>query len=142
MEMMTKQLDHMGLNVADLAKSIAFYQAMFGFQVIAQWDSPKQAFIGAEGIVLGLIESPGYDYRTPTMAHLAFACTPSDFPHIVEKIQMFGLEKVAGPKEQRGGETILFRDPSGNILEICYPSISEWRQALAKTSEANQTDRK
>jgi catechol 2,3-dioxygenase-like lactoylglutathione lyase family enzyme len=46
--MIRKQLDHVGLNVADLEKSIAFYQDMFGFRVIEKWDNPKQAFIGTD----------------------------------------------------------------------------------------------
>ncbi|WP_432743076.1 VOC family protein [Methylobacter sp. G7] len=125
--MIRKELDHVGLNVADLEKSIAFYQDMFGFSVIEKWDSLKQAFIGANGIVLGLMEIPNYDYRTYTMAHLAFPCGKPDFPNVVTKVQSYGLEIVSGPKEQRGGETILFRDPSGNILEVCYPSITEWK---------------
>lgn len=125
--MITKQLDHVGLNVADLDESIAFYQDMFGFSVIEKWDTPKQAFVGADGTVLGLIEMPDYDYHTYTMAHLAFSCSKTDFPSMVEKVQGLDLEVVSGPKEQRGGETILFRDPSGNILEVCYPSIAEWK---------------
>ncbi len=125
--MIKKPIDHIGLNVADLEKSIAFYQDMFGLSVIEKWDTPKQAFIGADGTVLGLIEMPNYDYRTYTMAHLAFSCGKSDFPGLVAKVQCLGLEIVSGPKEQRGGETILFRDPSGNILEVCYPSIAEWK---------------
>ena len=125
--MIKKELDHVGLNVADLEKSIAFYQDMFGFSVIEKWDSPKQAFIGANGIVFGLMEMPNYDYGIYTMAHLAFPCDKSDFSDIVAKIQDSSLEIVSGPKEQRGGETILFRDPSGNILEVCYPSIAEWK---------------
>ncbi|MGZ5008359.1 MAG: VOC family protein [Methylobacter sp.] len=125
--MIRKELDHVGLNVADLEKSIAFYQELFGFSVIEKWDSPKQAFIGADGVVLGLMEMPNYDYRTYTMAHLAFPCDKSEFSNVVIKIQGLGLEIVSGPKEQRGGETILFRDPSGNILEVCYPPIAEWK---------------
>jgi len=46
---------------------------------------------------------------------------------------------VSGPKAQRGGKTILFRDPSGNILEVFYPSIAEWQAAQTKASEAGQT---
>ncbi len=125
--MIKKQLDHVGLNVADLDKSIAFYQDMFGFSVIEKWDAPRQAFIGAESTVLGLIEIANYDYRAYTMAHVAFSCDQADFLKLVAKVQALGLEVVTGPKEQRGGETILFRDPSGNILEVCYPSIVEWK---------------
>jgi len=125
--MIKSQLDHVGLNVADLDESIAFYQEMFGFPVIAKWDTPKQAFVGTGSIVLGLMETPNHDFRAYTMAHLAFPCDEADFPKIVERVNAMGLEIVSGPKEQRGGKTILFCDPSGNILEICYPSISEWK---------------
>jgi lactoylglutathione lyase len=132
--MIKKQLDHIGLNVTDLEKSIAFYQEMFGFSVIEKWDSPKQAFIGVEDTVLGLMEVSNYDYRTYTMAHLAFSCDKADFPRVVAKVHAFGLEIVSDRKEQRGGETILFRDPSGNILEVCYPSIAEWKALQTHTT--------
>ena len=132
--MINTQLDHIGLNVADLATSIAFYQDLFGFALIAQWDDPKQAFIGAGDTVLGLIEQPDYDYHAYTMAHLAFSCTASDFPNLVEKVQALGLDIVSGPKPQRDGETLLFRDPSGNILEVCYPAMGVW-QALQNTKK-------
>ncbi|MFM8330489.1 MAG: VOC family protein [Candidatus Methylumidiphilus sp.] len=123
------RIDHVGLNVADLATSIAFYRDLFAFQVIAQWDSPRQAFIGNDATTIGLIELPGYDFRAYTMAHLAFPCSQSEFPDVVAKVQRLELDVVSGPKEQRGGQTILFRDPSGNILEVCYPSIAEWKAA-------------
>ena len=125
--MIEKQLDHIGLNVANLDESIAFYKDLFGFSIIERWDTPKQAFVGTDTTVLGLMEMPNYDFRIYTMAHLAFPCGKNDFPSVVAKVQNLGLEIVAGPKEQRGGETILFRDPSGNILEVCYPPIAEWK---------------
>jgi catechol-2,3-dioxygenase len=135
--MIKQQIDHVvGLNVVDLDSSLAFYRELFGFELIERWDTPKQAFIGAESVVLGLIESPSYDYRAYTMAHLAFPCNPHDFPHIVAKVHSMKLEVVAGPKPQRGGETLLFRDPSGNILEICYPSIAEWKATDNTTRSA------
>jgi catechol 2,3-dioxygenase-like lactoylglutathione lyase family enzyme len=125
--MIQKRFDHIGLNVTDLDKSIAFYQNMFGFTVIEQWDDPKQAFIGADSAVLGLMEVPNYDYGIYTMAHIAFPCSKDDFTVVAVKVKQLELEIVSGPKPQRGGETILFRDPSGNILEVCYPSINEWK---------------
>jgi catechol 2,3-dioxygenase-like lactoylglutathione lyase family enzyme len=127
--MIHKQFDHVGLNVTDLDKSIAFYQEMFGFALIEKWAEPKQAFIGADGAVLGLMEVPDYDFCAYTMAHIAFPCGKSDFPVVVAKVKSLELEIISGPKSQRGGETILFRDPSGNILEVCYPSIDEWKAA-------------
>ncbi len=124
--MIRQRIDHVGLNVVDLDESIAFYRDMFGFALIERWDNPNQAFVGEDGSVLGLMEAPDYDYRAYTKAHLAFSCDRQEFPRIVVAIHGLGLEVLNGPKPQRGGETILFRDPSGNILEVCYPSIGDW----------------
>lgn len=121
---MLLQVDHVGLNVRSLDESIIFYQEMFGATVIKQWAIPRQAFIRISGMVVGLIESPEFNFRTHTMAHLAFSCTLAEFEEMLVRISERQLEVVSGPKSQRGGASILFRDSSGNILEICYPSIA------------------
>lgn len=56
------------------------------------------------------------------MAHIAFSCSKADFPAIVARVKELGAPVVSGPKPQQEGETILFRDPSGNIFEVCYPA--------------------
>lgn len=94
--------------------------------MIEKWDSPKQAFVGNREMVLGLMEMTDYDFQQYTMAHLAFSISKVAFAQVVEKAKKENLEIVAGPKPQRDGETILFHDPSGNILEVCYPSLTEW----------------
>jgi catechol 2,3-dioxygenase-like lactoylglutathione lyase family enzyme len=121
--MIEPRFDHVGLNVADLDSSIAFLKAMFGFELIQKWDSPRQAFVGKGTVVLGVIEKKDYDFTPQTMAHIAFPCYKEDFPAVVAQIKQMGAPIVSGPKPQRDGETILFRDPSGNIFEVCYPSL-------------------
>lgn len=123
--MIESRIDHIGLNVKDLDESISFYETFLGFKLVEKWDNPRQAFIGKGEVALGLIEKPDYDFSVYTMAHIAFPCAKEKFSEVVERVRQFGLEVVSGPKPQRGGETILFKDPSGNILEICYPSIKE-----------------
>lgn len=118
-------IDHVGLNVRNLEESISFYETFLGLGLIEKWENPRQAFVGKGDIVLGLIEKPDYDFGVYTMAHIAFPCAKKDFSKVVEKVRQYGLDVVSGPKPQRGGETILFRDPSGNILEVCYPSIKK-----------------
>jgi len=119
------RIDHIGLNVSSLEESIDFYQRLFGFSVIEKWDDPRQAFVGRNGVVLGLMESPDYDFQSYTKAHIAFPCKPEAFTGIVEEVRKLAPEILSGPKPQRGGESILFRDPSGNILEVCYPALTE-----------------
>jgi len=117
------RIDHIGLNVRDLDESSEFYRRLFGFDVIEKWDNPRQAFVGKGSVVLGLMEAPDYDFGQYTKAHIAFPCEPGSFDDVVASVRGSRVEVVAGPKPQRGGQTILFRDPSGNILEVCYPSI-------------------
>jgi len=121
------RLDHIGLDVSDLQQSIDFYHQWFGLQLIDRWDSPRQAFVGNGEVALGLMEVEDYDFQRYTMAHIAFSISSAEFSMFVERVKTAGLDIVAGPKPQRGGETILFRDPSGNIIEVCYPSLTEWR---------------
>ena len=121
--MIEPRFDHVGLNVADLDASIAFLKAMFDFDVIQKWDSPRQAFVGKGSVVLGVLEKKDYDFTLHTMAHIAFPCRKEEFSSVVAQVRRMGAPIVSGPKPQRDGETILFRDPSGNIFEVCYPSL-------------------
>lgn len=123
--MIGSRFDHVGLNVIDLDKTLSFLQEMFDFEVIERWDTPRQAFIGKGSIVLGIMENKEYDFKRHTMGHIAFPCQKEDFENIVEKVRNLGAPIVSGPKKQRGGETILFRDPSGNIFEVCYPQLAK-----------------
>lgn len=122
--MIEYRIDHVALNVTDLEESIRFYERLFGFSVIEKWEDPGQAFVGQDSLVLGLMEYPEYDYSAYTKAHIAFPCKPELFDEVVAAIESLGVEILSGPKQQRGGETILFRDPSGNILEVCYPPLT------------------
>lgn len=121
--MIENRFDHVGLNVKDLDATIVFLKAMFDFDVIQRWDNPKQAFVGKGTIVLGVMEKKDYDFTVYTMAHIAFPCVKADFARVVAKVKELTVPIVSGPKPQRDGETILFRDPSGNIFEVCYPAL-------------------
>jgi catechol 2,3-dioxygenase-like lactoylglutathione lyase family enzyme len=123
--MIVNRFDHVGLNVKDLDATIAFLKAMFDFNVIQRWDSTRQAFVGKGAVVLGVMEQKDYDFTVHTMAHIAFPCAKADFAGVVARVKRIEAPIVSGPKVQRDGETILFRDPSGNIFEVCYPALTE-----------------
>jgi len=115
-------IDHVALNAVSLEREIQFFVEFLGLQLLHQWESPRQAYVGSkEGPVIGLVENPGYDGSVFTMAHLAFSVSELDFDNWVKKIGESDLPVITGPKEQRGGRTILFRTPSKNIVEVCYP---------------------
>ncbi|WP_175452496.1 VOC family protein [Thiohalomonas denitrificans] len=115
-------IDHVALNAVSLEKEVQFFVDFLGLEILQKWESPRQAYVGSkEGPVIGLIENPDYDGSVFTMAHLAFSVPESEFDGWVKKINESDLPVIAGPREQRGGRTILFRTPSKNIVEVCYP---------------------
>jgi catechol 2,3-dioxygenase-like lactoylglutathione lyase family enzyme len=121
---MSMNIDHVALNAVSLDEEIEFFVEFLGLALLQRWDAPRQAYVGAQaGPVIGLIENKDYDGSVFTMAHVALYVEESTFDGWVTKVQQAGLPVVAGPKEQRGGRTILFRSPSQNIIEICYPDV-------------------
>ncbi|MFD6986981.1 VOC family protein, partial [Streptomyces sp. NPDC059956] len=48
------QTGHVGLNITDMDRSLAFYRAVFGFEINAEGkeDHRRWAFLGAEGRLL------------------------------------------------------------------------------------------
>ncbi len=120
------KLDHIALNAVDLESEIDFFVSFLGLQLLQKWESPRQAYVGQEtGPVIGLIENPKYDGMIYTMAHIAFDVSEPEFNDWVQKVESSSLNVISGPKEQRGGRTILFRSPSNNIIELCYPYVRE-----------------
>ncbi len=120
------KLDHIALNAVNLEDEIEFFTSFLGFDLLQQWDAPRQAYVGLEsGPVIGIIENEKFDGTVYTMAHLALDVPEKHFDSWVRRVESAKLTIVAGPKEQRGGRTILFRSPGSNIIELCYPSARE-----------------
>ena len=119
-------LDHVAINAVNLDTELDFLTDFMGLELLQIWPTERQAYVGLkEGALIGVMENKSFDGSQFTMAHLAFSVSKKDFDNWVEKIQSHKIELVAGPKAQRGGETILFRTPSKNIIEICYPHVRE-----------------
>lgn len=126
------KIDHIALNAVNLDEEIEFFTSFLGFELLQKWDAPRQAYVGlASGPVIGLIENEKFDGTVYTMAHLALEVPEKDFDSWVQRVESENLTVVAGPKEQRGGRTILFRSPGSNIIELCYPRARETIQNKA-----------
>jgi catechol 2,3-dioxygenase-like lactoylglutathione lyase family enzyme len=120
------KIDHIAINAVNLEDEIDFLTNFLGLSLLQKWSDLRQAYVGLEnGPVIGVIENKGFDGSLSTMAHIAFCISKEEFSSWVNKIQSTGIEIVSGPKQQRGGETILFRTPSKNIIELCYPFVRE-----------------
>lgn len=136
---------HMGLQVADLARSVAFYEGILGFEVVFQWN-PRAPYIGAlvgypevdlhaailrmpdSDLFLELLEYRNVERRpvdtstaNPGTAHVAFFVDDLDtlYADLLEK----GVDSVGppvtptiGPNE--GGRAVYLKDPDGIRVEL------------------------
>jgi len=128
------KIDHIAINAVNLEVELEFLTEFLGLSLLQKWPDLRQAYVGFDnGPVIGVIENNEFDGSTYTMAHLAFNVSQAEFSQWVEKIANANVEIVSGPKAQRGGETILFRTPSKNIIELCYPYVRETIYVIVAT---------
>lgn len=135
---MTLNLGHIGLNVTDLDRSLAFYRDVLGFAVLAEGkdDDRRYAFLGdgdGDGRpVLTLWQQAQGSYASDRagLHHLAFA---ADSIERVERYEEalraygaeFAYEGVVAHREGAASGGIFFHDPDGTRLEISVPSGAE-----------------
>ena len=135
-------LEHVGLSVSDLDRSIAFYRDVIGFTVLRVIDSPPAMRLGE---VVGL---PGasariahmgtgkamlelFEYRDPRGRPIPVDRTQADngFIHVGitstdtradwERLRKAGVSFISAPVEYRPGVWIAyFRGPDGEVCEL------------------------
>jgi len=119
---------HLGLNVTELERSAAFYQAIFGFEIAAQSEpgQPAWAFLSHDGdLVLTLWQQSAGEYPAdrPGLHHLSFEVETLDELRAVEArirdagavIRHGGLVPHAEGADSGG---LYFTDPDGIRLEV------------------------
>lgn len=130
---------HVGLNVTDAARSIDFYQRVFGFEVLGEGteEGRRFAFLGhGEDLVLTLWQQSTDQFPTslPGLHHLAFnVATLEDVQAAMTHLHELGVPLVHDsimahlPGASSGG--IFFTDPDGIRLEICTSTGMEGHSA-------------
>lgn len=114
-------VQHISLDVDDLAAALAFYCEGLGFTVAprpeALGDGGAWLAIG-DGRQLHLVESAAFEAPT-TSQHLAFGVDDCDAA--VAELRARGLE-VSDPFDIGAGRQAFLRDPAGNLLELNAPT--------------------
>ena len=112
-------LDHVGLYVKDLVKSVVFYGEVFGFEVSRTMDlrEAKIAFMDIGGGLLELIQRPGTPGKPPEGRWNHTAYTVDDYPAMEAKLEGIGLE-LRKVTFDDGRRIAFFKDPDGHDIEI------------------------
>jgi catechol 2,3-dioxygenase-like lactoylglutathione lyase family enzyme len=126
------QTGHIGLNVTDLDRSVAFYQAVFGFDVMAEGRENDRhfAFLGRDGRLLVTLwqQSAGtFVTDRPGLHHLSFQVETIEEVKAAESMLRglgaeFGYDGVVPHSESGTSGGIFFADPDGIRLEIYAPA--------------------
>ncbi|WP_409472095.1 VOC family protein [Streptomyces sp. HC307] len=141
---MTLRTGHIGLNVTDLDRSLAFYRDVLGFALLAEGkeDDRRYAFLGEEGhLVLTLWQQAQQPYEggRAGLHHLALE---ADSIEQVRKYEAalraygaeFAYEGVVAHSEGAASGGIFFHDPDGTRLEISVPSGVEGAPAPTESA--------
>ncbi|MBT2449201.1 VOC family protein [Streptomyces sp. ISL-43] len=126
---------HIGLNVTDLARSLAFYRDALGFEVLGGGgeDGGGHAFLGQDGeLVLTLWQQAedGYAPGAAGLHHLALSADGiEEVRAYEERLRGLGVdfkyEGVVSHGEGAASGGIFFHDPDGTRLEISAPTGAE-----------------
>ncbi|WP_329339169.1 VOC family protein [Streptomyces sp. NBC_00663] len=141
---MTLRTGHIGLNVTDLDRSLAFYRDVLGFTLIAEGkeEGRRYAFLGdGSALVLTLWQQAEEAYAGDRagLHHLAFeADSIARVREYEEALRTYGVdfayEGVVAHREGAASGGIFFHDPDGTRLEISVPSGVEGAPAPVESA--------
>jgi lactoylglutathione lyase len=122
---LVSKLDHIGIYVKDLAKSVSFYKDVFGWNVVKEFGSGelKIVLFDVGGGLLELVQRAGSPAPAPTGNWSHLALHVKDWAGIVAKVEARGGEvrKITMPD---GSHNAFFKDPDGHTIEAMEKGFS------------------
>ena len=122
--MLISHLDHLVLTVVDIKKTCSFYSAALGMTVITFGDNRTALSFGEQKINLHPAQSPLMPHAKNPAPGSADICLITKLPlaSVIAHLQDNGVVIELGPVARTGAvgaiESIYFRDPDGNLIEI------------------------
>ena len=124
-------VNHFAISVTDLEESIAWYERVFGFQVLDRSEIPgtgvRVSHMQAPGFLLELFcppdapalsedrKIPNQDFLTPGNKHISFGVPDAHI--LLEEFKRMGVN-VAFVAEVDGTYGVFINDNTGNLIEI------------------------
>jgi catechol 2,3-dioxygenase-like lactoylglutathione lyase family enzyme len=126
------------LYLDDVGQEARFYQGLFGFRLLSGSTGPEAMFAALEvprqGVLLffkkganaqpvdtggGLIPPHGGEGSL----HLAFAIPTDSYASWKTKLVARNIKIESEVRWHRGGRSLYFRDPEGNLVELATPGL-------------------
>jgi glyoxylase I family protein len=129
-----QRIDHVVFRVGDLSRSIAFYQAVLGCEVVRQREHLGLVHLRAGASMIDLVSvdgtlgsrggaAPAKEGRN--VDHLCLRIEPFNEPELVVHLDRHGVSPLGSAVVNFGAEgdglSLYFPDPDGNVIELKGP---------------------
>ncbi len=116
------------LYVADVARSVAFYEKIFGFRVISDFGRRGRALAaGVHQVLLLFQKGASLSLQSPHDGdgelHLAFAVPAGELNGWEKWLAENGIPVEEKRTWELGGQSIYFRDPDRHLIEVATPGV-------------------
>jgi catechol 2,3-dioxygenase-like lactoylglutathione lyase family enzyme len=125
MSFKVKSIDHLVLTVADIGRTLQFYERVLGMQPVTFGDNRSALEFGSQKINLRETDSPWRPNALTPTAGSADLCLLIDgtAKDAAIHLQVLGIAIENGPVERQGAggkalRSVYFRDPDGNLVEL------------------------
>ena len=120
-----KALDHVGLKVTDMDKTLHFYQRL-GLTLLRtsgpNADGLRTAVIQVGSQELNIFSHPDFvasARENPVgMDHFCLSVDAASIDDVIADLQQAGIDIVRGPVERRDGMAVFVHDPDGVRVEL------------------------
>lgn len=123
-------LDHVGVKVTDLDRSIRFYCDLFGFEMVDRRrlgnSNVEAAAMQVGGSILFLLHAASFRARSSEehggVDHFCLTFTEPEFQEILDRIKAMGVRLEGGVVPRTGAtgrsDSQYILDPDGNRIEV------------------------
>ncbi len=123
-------LDHVGVKVTDLDRSIRFYSDLFGFEMVDRRmlgnSNVEAAAMQVGGSIIFLLNTASFRARSPEenggVDHFCLTFTDPEFREILDRTKAMGVRLEGGVMPRTGAtgrsDSQYILDPDGNQIEV------------------------
>lgn len=123
-----------GFSTSDLQRARTFYQEVMGFEPLHEDERGSIYGLPGDQLLIVVREESAEEVHSvsgseippwggPGTVHIAFAVDRDQIESWTEHLEAAGVSIESRVEWERGGVSIYFRDPDGNVLEMASPGI-------------------